>query len=369
MKISTIYIDPAAVGYPETDAVKQRLGAEKVIVAPPQVVFGAVSAADDVVSAGKQTLFLTVNNGPFIRKCPGTSHYRCCGYQILNIGRFCTMDCSYCILQAYFHPPLLQYYVNQDEMTAELNAVFKHSDGIMRIGTGEFTDSAIWNDCTDLNRRLVTMFACQDACVLEIKTKTVNIDPLKDIIHNRKTITAWSLNTETVIAGQEKGSASLAERLDAAAACQAMGYPLAFHFDPLVIYDGCQNDYREVIRRLFAAVDPENIVWISLGSFRFMPDLKPFIQRRFPESKIIYGEFITGLDRKMRYFKPLRIELYQSVISDIRRFAPDVTLYFCMEDDDIWKKCLGFVPKQRGGVPAMLDCSAVSHCGLDPGRL
>ena len=369
MKISTIYIDPAAVGYPETDAVKQRLGAEKVIVAPPQVVFGAVSAADDVVSAGKQTLFLTVNNGPFIRKCPGTSHYRCCGYQILNIGRFCTMDCSYCILQAYFHPPLLQYYVNQDEMTAELNAVFKHSDGIMRIGTGEFTDSAIWNDCTDLNRRLVTMFACQDACVLEIKTKTVNIDPLKDIIHNRKTITAWSLNTETVIAGQEKGSASLAERLDAAAACQAMGYPLAFHFDPLVIYDGCQNDYREVIRRLFAAVAPENVVWISLGSFRFMPDLKPFIQRRFPESKIIYGEFITGLDRKMRYFKPLRIELYQSVISDIRRFAPDVTLYFCMEDDDIWKKCLGFVPKQRGGIPAMLDCSAVSHCGLDPGRL
>ena len=369
MKISQLYIDPAAVGYPETDAVTRRLAAEKITVAPPQAVFAAVSAAEDVVSAGKQALFLTVNKGPFIRKCPGTSHYRCCGYQILNIGRFCTMDCSYCILQAYFHPPLLQYYVNQDEMTAELNTAFKHSDRIMRIGTGEFTDSAIWNDCTDLNRRLVTMFAGQDGCVLEIKTKTVNVEPLKNIEHNRKTIAAWSLNTEVVIAGQERGSASLTDRLDAAAACQAMGYPLAFHFDPMVVYDGCQNDYRAVIRRLFTAVAPANIVWISLGSFRFMPDLKSVIQRRFPESKIIYGEFITGLDRKIRYFKPLRIELYQSVISDIRRYAPDVTLYFCMEDDDVWKKCLGFVPREKGGLPAILDRSAVSHCGLDPRRL
>lgn len=369
MNISTLYIDPAAVDYPETEAVRQRIGARKVVVASPKEVFAAVSAADDVVLTGKQTLLLTVNKGPFVRKCPGTKYYRCCGYRILNIARFCTMDCSYCILQAYFHPPLLQYYVNHDDMATELNGIFRNSVGITRVGTGEFTDSSIWNDCTDLNRRLVSMFAGQDACVLEIKTKTKNIEPLKDVSHNRKTIAAWSLNTEAVIAAEERGSASLAERLEAAAACQAMGYPLAFHFDPLVIYDGCREEYTAVIKRLFAAVSADNIVWISLGSFRFMPALKPLIQRRFPKSKIIYGEFITGLDGKTRYFKPLRVELYRSIIADIRRFAPDLTLYFCMEDDDIWEQCLGFAPREKGGIPAMLDRSAADHCGLDRRRL
>jgi spore photoproduct lyase len=369
MKINTLYIDPAAAGYPETVAVQERIDAETVVSASPRQVFAAVSAADDPVTAGKQALFLTVNRGPFIRRCPGTKHYRCCGYRILNIGRFCTMDCSYCILQAYFHPPLLQYYVNQEDMTAQLKDLFGRTGRVTRLGTGEYTDSAIWNECTDLNRRLVSLFAGQDGGVLEIKTKTVNIEPLRGADHNRKTIAAWSLNTEAVIAGQERGSASLEERLRAAAACQAMGYPLAFHFDPLVVYEGCREEYAAVIQRLFAAVSADNIVWISLGSFRFMPALKPLIQDRFPDSRIVYGEFISGIDRKMRYFKPLRVELYRSVISEIRRHAPDLTIYFCMEDDDVWRQCLGFTPRQKGGLAAMLDRSAVEHCGLDRSRL
>ncbi len=51
-----------------------------------------------------------------------------------------------------------------------------------------------------------------------------------------------------------------------------------------------------------------SIVWISIGSFRFMPALKPIIENRFPSSRLCYGEFILGLDNKMRYFKPLRIQ-------------------------------------------------------------
>jgi spore photoproduct lyase len=100
----------------------------------------------------------------------------------------------------------------------------------------------------------------------------------------------------------------------------------------MVIYEGCENDYRKVVRNLFEHIRPENIVWISLGTFRFMPSLKPMVARRFPDSKIVYGEFITGLDNKMRYFKPLRIALYRQMVDWIRDKAPDVTVYFCMED-------------------------------------
>jgi spore photoproduct lyase len=95
-----------------------------------------------------------------------------------------------------------------------------------------------------------------------------------------------------------------------------------------------------------------------------MPALKPIIQRRFPESKIIYGEFISGLDGKMRYFKPLRINIYQKLISWIQEAAPNVLIYFCMEDDEVWKKSLGYIPSERGGLSRILDESAARHCGL-----
>ena len=70
------------------------------------------------------------------------------------------------------------------------------------------------------------------------------------------------------------------------------------------------------------------------------------------------NEFITGLDGKMRYFKPLRIDLYQKMISWIREFAPEVLIYFCMEDDEVWRKSLGFAPTGRWSLPKMLDESA-----------
>ena len=95
-----------------------------------------------------------------------------------------------------------------------------------------------------------------------------------------------------------------------------------------------------------------------------MTDLKEIIKNRFPESKIIYGEFIQGLDRKMRYFKPIRIALYKTIIEAIRDFSPDVLIYFCMEDDEVWSKSLGFLPSEKGGLSAMLDERAITHCGL-----
>ncbi|MDM8553068.1 DNA photolyase [Desulfobacterales bacterium HSG2] len=362
MSFFKLYIDRRVYDTPGAVAIRSRLGAPSVIVQDAGEVFEAVSSANDPVRKGKESLFLTRNKGAFVRTCPGTRHYTCCGYRILHIGTFCSMDCSYCILQSYFHPPMLQYFVNQDEMLAELDLMFSEKS-VSRIGTGEFTDSMIW-EWTGLSELLVPKFSGQSHAVLELKTKTNAVKSLKQLNHNRKTILAWSLNTNEVIASEERHTASLSARLRAAAACESWGYPLAFHFDPMIIYDGCEEAYTRVAEQIFSYVSADNIVWISLGSFRFMPSLKPIIQKRFPRSKIVYGEFIPGLDGKMRYFKPLRISLYRRMASRIKEIAPNVSVYFCMEDDEVWEKSLGFIPSERGGLPRMLDESAVKHCQL-----
>ncbi|UCH19465.1 MAG: DNA photolyase, partial [Deltaproteobacteria bacterium] len=276
----------------------------------------------------------------------------------------CNMDCSYCILQSYFHPPVLQYFVNHDDLLTELDNLFEQKK-VCRIGTGEFTDSLLWEPWTNLSNLMVPKFSDQDYAVLELKTKTANVQGLKGLNHNRKTIVSWSLNSDDVIHNEERGTASITARLKAAAKCESWGYPLGFHFDPLVIYEGCEKDYRTVIEKIFSYVSADSIVWISLGSLRFMPSLKPIIQKRFPDSKIVYGELIPGLDGKMRYFKPLRIALYRKIVSWIKESAPQVLIYLCMEDREVWKKSLGFIPDDKGGLAEMLDESAVKHCGLN----
>ncbi|MBT8341269.1 MAG: DNA photolyase [Desulfatitalea sp.] len=364
MTITALYVDTT---HNMDDSVVGRfarvLGLSPIRTENIAQVYEQIKRADDPCAAGKQALVLTANHGPFLRKCPGTREYTCCDYHILNIGTYCTMDCAYCILQSYFHPPLLHFFVNHEDLFAELDQLID-SGQQLRIGTGEFTDSLIWESYSDLTHRLVTHFGRQERSVLELKTKTTAIAGLEGLPHKRKTIVAWSVNTPEVIADQERGTATLKARLRAAAQCQAWGYPLAFHFDPIILYPGCERAYAQVVDAIFGHVSAENIAWISMGTLRFMPLLHSVIQKRFPSSAIIYGEFIPGLDNKMRYFKPLRIKIYKHLMARIRRHAPDLTTYLCMEDDAVWDQSFGFSPSLHGGLPVMLDTSAGRHCGL-----
>ena len=362
-QIERIFIDPAVEKDSHTQAIVDRINPDTIRIYSPDRVYDYINQAPDPIKAGKEVLFLTANKGRFLRNCPGTRNYECCRYMILHVGTYCPMDCAYCILQTFFHPPVIQYFVNQKDLFAELDH-FLQQTNFRRIGTGEYTDSLIWTGWTPLVKRLVNRFGRQKRAALELKTKTDRVRDLEHLDHNRKTILAWSLNAETVIAENEIGTAPWQARIDAAARCQAWGYPLAFHFDPIIIQNGIENEYRSVIERLFDRIEPANIAWISLGSFRCMPHLRSIIDQRFPNSDIIYGEFITGLDGKMRYFKPLRIKIYRSLISAIRARAPNVTLYFCMESVDVWEQALGFKPEALGGLGGLLDASAVKQCRL-----
>ncbi len=116
MPISRLYIHESVADSDEADAVGSRLGLSPEVIADDRSLFEALAEAADPIAYAKEVLYLTRNRGAFVRKCPGTRDYTCCGYQILHIGTFCTMDCTYCILQAYFHPPVLSHYINYDDM-------------------------------------------------------------------------------------------------------------------------------------------------------------------------------------------------------------------------------------------------------------
>jgi spore photoproduct lyase len=364
MTISRLFVDRCVADSPVVTDFCRRIGLTPTVTDDAGEVYQFIKTAHDPWSEGKKTLLLTRNQGPFLKKCPGTREYICCDYSILHTASYCVMDCAYCILQSFFHPPILIYYVNVEDCFAQITQALAQSK-TLRVGTGEYSDSLIWDAWSDTTPRLIDIFARQKRSVLELKTKTTTVDFLQGMDHRRKTILAWSLNTPRIIATQEKRTSSLQARLRAAARCQRWNYPLAFHFDPLVIYPGCEEEYRSVIEDLFALVSPDNVVWISLGTFRFMPDLKPIVQARFPESAMVHGEFVLGLDKKMRYFKPLRMDLYRRMAGWIKTLAPQTTVYLCMEDESVWRESLGFIPEERGGLPAMLDRSAKIVCELE----
>jgi spore photoproduct lyase len=333
----------------------------------PSASFEIVDKISDAKTRDPKVLEVVRFRGKLLKSCPGTRNYHCCGYKILHFGVQCSLGCSYCILQAYLNQPNLRIFGNLDEILGELSEnLARDRQCLYRIGTGEFSDSLLLDPFTELSRSLVPYFSKAANAVLELKTKTNFVQNLEGLDHGGHTIVAWSLNSEEIRKKEEPFAASIAERLEAARFCSGRGYFLAFHFDPIIDYPGWKSGYKRVLDRLFASVDPARIVWISLGAFRFMPELKEVVKAHHPSSRIVYGEFIPGLDGKMRYFRDIRAEFYSFMVDEIRRADPDLCAYLCMEDDRIWQDSLGFSPEERGGLSRMLDRAVGKRMNIRP---
>jgi len=356
--IAMIHVEPDCFDHPVTREILAR-----TTDIPIEVVAGDKSDIADLgfypksLSDGKRHLLLAKNRGKFFKPCPGTREYICCDYQVLNIGMNCPMDCVYCILQAYLNNPYLSFFVNIEDMMAELTGIFAlEPDRFRRIGTGEFTDSLALDRLTGLSKVLVEFVRDKNSALLELKTKTAVIENLQDIDHGGRTIVAWSLNSPAIIAREEIRTASLEQRLAAAARCASWGYRIAFHFDPIIYHPGWQQGYRQTIDTLFATVPKDRIAWISMGCLRYLPSLKKIAGLRFPRSRIFHEEFIEGLDGKARYFRTLRVDMYRHLYQQIRHYAdPATCIYLCMENNEIWHEVFGYTPDERGGLPGMLD--------------
>ena len=334
--------------------------ANRIIESLPAVPLEEVGADRNVFEVpsdmGKQVLHLMEYKGDFLKPCPGTKGYICCGYQILNIGLNCPLDCSYCILQSYFNMPNLRVFVNLKEKLGNvLSIIDGNPNRMFRLGTGEFTDSLAIDPITGWSNILLPSFSKRSNTVLELKTKTTHISNLISSEYRDRIIVSWSLSNPLVRARDEKGTKTIKERIEAARICQSEGFVLGFHFDPLIFHKNWESEYKKTFDLLSAKIDPKGIIWISMGSFRYMPELKAIIRKRHRKTSILDGEFVPGMDGKMRYFKPIRIELYSFIKEQLDEWSKELGTYLCMESDEVWEKSLGWSPGNSEGLSNYLN--------------
>jgi len=339
-----ILIERDAAGLPLTGKILKRLdGIPFEVVDSSRPIQESIRNHRDPIGEGKRTLFLARDRGRSFKPFPESQPYLSCDYYSLHVAEGCDLECSYCILQSYLTNPMLTIYVNLEEILEKLQSVLKQNpDQFFRIGTGQLADSLSLEPITGFAEILVPFFARQENALLELKTKSTHIETLLDLDPQDRTVVSWSMNSRKVQQEEEHKCASIDERIEAAKKIVAVpGYRVGFHFDPVIDYPGWEADYEEVVRDIFRVIPEEKIAWISLGCLRFMPNLKPIMQNRFPKSKLPLAEWITGMDGKMRYFKPRRIEIYKRMVQFIRNRAPHAALYLCMETPEIWRHVFG----------------------------
>ncbi len=364
-----IFVEKTALPYQLTQDILAKVSSYQVISSYEDFPW-EFRADEELISPGKKRLFILNYKGDFVKPCPGTKNYLCCGYKIFHIGEGCPLDCSYCILQMYLNRPGLKVWGNLIEEGFKSLEEFLYTQAgkrrVIRIGTGEFTDSLALEGITHISERLIHLWKVKKPwAILELKTKVaLSREFFNKFEGDPRVVFAWSVNTERVIQSEERKTAHLSARLESAREAVESGFSVAFHFDPIINYPGAEHEYPRVLERILQRIPLEKIAWISLGTLRYPKLLKKIAQMRFPETRIYSEEFIEGLDQKKRYFVEVRKRLYRSLYNLIKETSDKVTYYFCMESERIWEEVLGLKINTNEALVLRLDKVAERLCSL-----
>ncbi len=247
----------------------------------------------------------------------------------------CVYDCEYCYLQYYFQTKVPVIFVNRDEVLIKIEEVLKtHPHPYFHVG--EVCDALAFDHITDFSLDIAKLCFEYENGVVEFRTKSNNISNLISINNPPKNIIpSWTFSPGRVVTSIEHKTPSFRERLFAAKKCQEAGYIVGVRLDPVILYDGWERDYREMIEELFPILDSKKIDYISLGTIKLHRLLIDAVGERFPENRILLDELVPSDNGKYKYLKFKRVDVYRKIISWIRRLNNSLEIKLSMESEEV----------------------------------
>lgn len=338
----TIFIEKKFKNHKNVEKILSRLNPEETIyIDDVKDTIDKLNSKN--IKDNKNLLFLGGIRGEILQTCPGSHGHICCNYNVINLYIGCPLGCHYCILQSYLNQPFTIINIDIETIFKNIEEILKKErNKIFRIGTGELSDSLVFDPITDFSVDFVNFFKNQPNAIFELKTKTNFIENLLKIEAGNNIVIGFSVNPEETVSQIEGISAPIEKRIESIEKLIKKGYKIALHFDPIININNFDILYMTLIEKLFKVIPIEKIAWLSMGTLRFTKSLKNEIEYNYPDSLLLSDEFFENMDKKYRYFKPIRITLYQKVRNWIKKYDEydKIPIYLCMESPSVWQEVL-----------------------------
>ena len=273
-------------------------------------------------------------------RCPVASEKtRCCNLQTLDAVINCGFDCSYCSIQTFYHTDSILFHDNLKQKLAEA-AKTLNPENRYHIGTGQSSDSLMWGNRNGMMDDLFDFARSNRNVLLELKSKSDNIDYLLTNEIPANILSTWTLNPPVIVENEEHLTAPLEKRIAAARAVADRGGLIGFHFHPIIVYKGWKENYRRVFETLLSEFAPEDITHISFGTLTFIKPVIKELRKRGLKSKILQMpmEDIAG---KLSYPLKMKQEIFSFAYESFAEWHDDVFFYLCMEDISLWEPVFG----------------------------
>jgi spore photoproduct lyase len=259
----------------------------------------------------------------------------CWALHDLHTGWGCFHKCRYCP-----RGRVSTIMLNVEEWMERVDQLLADNPWQKVIRFDVETDCLILEPEYGICRDLVEHFAEMDDRYLILFSKSDNVDFLLDLEHKGHTIMLWTLSTPIVSRRIEVDTATTEERIEAARKCQAAGYPVRFKFKPIVPTRNWRQDATDMLEKLFAAVQPDNLSMETLF-FRNTEELKNMFDEELLDPEFVKmmeeHEAKNGIDDPYKSIpEPFRIEIYEYYAAEVKRLSPQTPISLCAESATAW---------------------------------
>lgn len=170
----------------------------------------------------------------------------------------CSASCLYCYLVCNYNKcSYLRLFVNREQMLAKLMKTAAASPSELVFEIGSNSDLVLENTITGNLVWTIEGFAKGERGFLTFPTKFDMVEPLLALEHRGRSMFRMSVNPQELITKVEFGTSPLGSRIRAMNRMCEAGYPVGLLIAPVILTEGWQQLYTNLIDRLAQELSPK----------------------------------------------------------------------------------------------------------------
>lgn len=322
---SHIYVERAAKTYPMTARILARFPRAEVIFIEHYKDVFCRRGQDYALQHGAQNLILAQKHGTLLYEgAPVCQSFGNENFYYTSCVMNCVYDCEYCYLKGMYPSANLVIFVNLEDIFAEIKK--RLAAHPMYLCVSYDTDLAALEHITGYVGAWVEFVRAQNAgrpgrLKTELRTKSADARLWQSFAPEKGVICAYTLSPQAVIDACEHRAPSLAQRIRAAEAALAAGFPVRLCFDPMIYCKDWREHYAAMTEQVFSRIPAQKLMDVSVGSFRISQDYLKKMRKCEPDSAVVqfpfqnadgYYQYPPKLMEEMEHFLTERLAEYVS---------------------------------------------------------
>ena len=328
--IDTIFIDQEILAHERTKAVLSKFPkSNRVIISRYQEVFNK-RTQNFRLQKKQPALILANKHKNFVLPAPA-------GFGIGAEKNFyfshmynCLYDCRYCFLQGMYSSANYVLFVNYEDFYSHIKKTIRNNiDERMTFFSGYDCDSLAFEKISGFVKNTLPIFLGLEDVDLELRTKSVQLEPLLSLEPQQNCIVAFSLMPEELAKCLDNKAPSVSRRIAALCRLAERGWPIGLRFDPLIYSYDWKERYKGLIGPLLEILPDESIHSISYGPLRFPKKMYNEIFKLYPDEGL-FSFSMKEAGGVVSYGKSIEDEMSDFLLSQLSDAVSSGKFFQCL---------------------------------------